>query len=67
MGKISILIPIMLWLISFAVLIFVVAYDTTDALGWLGVGVCFGFAFAQTIDTVREHFYYKKFHNFREG
>lgn len=66
MGKISILIPIMLWLISFAILIYVVAYDSTDALGWIAVGVCFGFALAQTIDSIRDGMFYKKFHNFRE-
>ena len=65
MVRASVFIFILLWVISVSVSVYVLFASPTEIFGWLGSGVCIGIAFAETADIIREHFYYKKFHNYR--
>lgn len=64
MVRASIFIFILLWVISASVFVYVL-FSSGEWFAWLGSGMCIGVAVAETLDMIREHFYYRKFHNYR--
>lgn len=66
MPRASLFIFLLLWVISIAVFFYVLLFSPSEWFSWLGSGICIGVAVAETGDIVREHFYYKKYRNYRE-